>query len=69
MRLSSMTAPNLDNKIHPKSPVSLDIVIVGAGLSGLGAAISCSLSGHKVTVYESATELQEVSRSDSRVRL
>jgi salicylate hydroxylase len=47
---------------HLKSPVSLDIIIVGAGLSGLAAAVSCSLSGHKVTIFESATALQEVSR-------
>ncbi|RGP75345.1 FAD binding domain-containing [Fusarium longipes] len=45
---------------HLKSPVSLDIIIVGAGLSGLAAAVSCSLSGHKVTIFESATALQEV---------
>lgn len=45
---------------HLKSPVSLDIIIVGAGLSGLAAAVSCSLSGHKVTIFESATVLQEV---------
>ncbi|KAI1199280.1 hypothetical protein F5X97DRAFT_297301 [Nemania serpens] len=44
---------------HPKSPVALNIIIVGAGLSGLAAAISCTLSGHNVTVFESAKELQE----------
>ena len=46
---------------HRKSPVSLDIIIVGAGLSGLASAVSCLLSGHKVTIFESATALQEVS--------
>ncbi|KAL6922255.1 hypothetical protein FSST1_006281 [Fusarium sambucinum] len=45
---------------HPKSPLPLDIIIVGAGLSGLAAAVSCSLSGHRVTIFESATALQEV---------
>ncbi|KAM0237866.1 hypothetical protein ACHAP5_008874 [Fusarium lateritium] len=45
---------------HLKSPVSLDIIIVGAGLSGLAAAVSCSLSGHKVTIFESAAALQEI---------
>ncbi|KAI0532300.1 hypothetical protein GGR58DRAFT_188376 [Xylaria digitata] len=45
---------------HAKSPVTLDIIIVGAGLSGLAAAISSALSGHNVTVLESARELQEV---------
>jgi flavin-dependent dehydrogenase len=38
----------------------LDIVVVGAGLSGLAASIQCALSGHGVTVLESAKELAEV---------
>ncbi|KAI1263677.1 hypothetical protein F5Y18DRAFT_393817 [Xylariaceae sp. FL1019] len=45
---------------HEKSPLSLDIVVVGAGLSGLAAAISSALSGHKVTVLEAAPRLQEI---------
>lgn len=45
---------------HLKSPISLDIIVVGAGLSGLAAAVSCLLSGHKVTILESASALQEV---------
>ncbi|KAK7403073.1 hypothetical protein QQX98_011184 [Neonectria punicea] len=45
---------------HLKSPVSLDVIIVGAGLSGLAAAISCALSGHNVIVFESTGELSEV---------
>ncbi|KAL1863066.1 hypothetical protein VTK73DRAFT_6491 [Phialemonium thermophilum] len=44
----------------PRSPVSLDIVIVGAGLAGLGAAIASALSGHNVTVLESAEALLEI---------
>ncbi|OCL07385.1 FAD/NAD(P)-binding domain-containing protein [Glonium stellatum] len=39
---------------------ALDVVIVGAGLSGLAASIQCALSGHHVTVLESAKELAEV---------
>lgn len=38
----------------------LDIAIIGAGLSGLAAAIQCALSGHYVTVLEGARELAEV---------
>lgn len=38
----------------------LQVVIVGAGLAGLAAAVSTALSGHQVTVLESAKELLEV---------
>ncbi|KAI0401996.1 hypothetical protein F4802DRAFT_392795 [Xylaria palmicola] len=44
---------------HVNSPVTLNIIVVGAGLSGLAAAISSALSGHQVTVFESAKDLQE----------
>jgi salicylate hydroxylase len=39
---------------------SLNILVVGAGLSGLATAISCAQSGHTVTVLEQAAELAEV---------
>lgn len=42
------------------SPAPLDVTIVGAGLSGLSAAISCALGGHNVLVLEGAKELAEV---------
>ncbi|PWY91381.1 FAD binding domain protein [Aspergillus sclerotioniger CBS 115572] len=38
----------------------LDIIIVGAGLSGLATAICCTMSGHTVIVLEQAKELAEV---------
>lgn len=44
-------------------PSPLDVTIVGAGLAGLAAAVSCSLAGHKVLVVEAARELAEVQRN------
>lgn len=38
----------------------LEILIVGAGLAGLGSAISCALAGHRVRVLEAAEEIKEV---------
>ncbi|OJJ48752.1 hypothetical protein ASPZODRAFT_1667690 [Penicilliopsis zonata CBS 506.65] len=38
----------------------LHIVVVGAGLGGIAAAISCATSGHTVEVIEQARELAEV---------
>lgn len=50
-----------DSVSHKTSDVKLDVITVGAGLSGLAAAISIALSGHQVAVFESATELLEAS--------
>ena len=41
-------------------PFKLRIVIVGAGLGGLSAAIACALAGHDVIVLEGAKQLAEV---------
>nr|RBR00769.1 hypothetical protein FVER53263_11006 [Fusarium verticillioides] len=41
-------------------PSRLHVVIVGAGLGGLGAAIAVRLAGHDVTVLESAPAIGEV---------
>ena len=40
--------------------ITLKVIIVGAGLSGLGAGIQSALSGHTVLILESAKELGEV---------
>lgn len=52
--------------IQQQSPVKLDIIVVGAGISGLATAISTALSGHNVTVFESAKELLEVRPEGNR---
>jgi salicylate hydroxylase len=46
---------------HRTTKAPLDIIIVGAGLGGLSAAISCALAGHNVLVLEGAKQLAEVS--------
>lgn len=38
----------------------LDIIIVGGGLAGLAAGISCALAKHKVKILEGAKQLTEV---------
>jgi cation diffusion facilitator CzcD-associated flavoprotein CzcO len=38
----------------------LRIIVVGAGLSGLGVGIQSALAGHSVLILESAKELGEV---------
>ncbi|KAI1143259.1 FAD/NAD(P)-binding domain-containing protein [Hypoxylon sp. FL0543] len=43
-----------------QSPIRLDVIVVGAGISGLAAAIETALSGHHVTVFEAATGLHEI---------
>ncbi|ROW17101.1 hypothetical protein VPNG_01393 [Cytospora leucostoma] len=45
---------------QPTSPIKLDVIVVGAGISGLATAVSTALSGHNVKVFETAKELLEV---------
>ncbi|KAL5114754.1 hypothetical protein ACEQ8H_007371 [Pleosporales sp. CAS-2024a] len=52
--------PEIIQKQKRDASTQLDVVIVGAGLGGLAAAISILLAGHKVHILESATEIGEV---------
>ncbi|KAI9671851.1 MAG: hypothetical protein M1831_003379 [Alyxoria varia] len=44
----------------------LDIAICGGGIGGLSASIALALDGHKVTVFEAASKLDEVQNTHSR---
>jgi len=39
----------------------LNVIIIGAGIGGLGAALAIRQAGHHVTVLEQAAEFVEVS--------
>ncbi|KAH0354221.1 FAD/NAD(P)-binding domain-containing protein, partial [Aureobasidium melanogenum] len=59
MKSGSFNVPILKQQIRDEGS-QLNIIIVGAGLGGLGAAISLLLAGHKVHVLESASKIAEV---------
>ncbi|EQB55920.1 FAD binding domain-containing protein [Colletotrichum gloeosporioides Cg-14] len=50
----------IQQKIQRDASSRLHVIIVGAGLGGLGAAIATLLAGHEVTVLESAPAIGEV---------
>jgi hypothetical protein len=45
---------------HPKARTPLNILIIGAGITGLTSALALSLTGHRVTIYEAANSLTEI---------
>ncbi|KAI1486356.1 FAD binding domain-containing protein [Biscogniauxia mediterranea] len=47
-------------KMERDEQSKLNVIVVGAGLGGLGAAIAILLAGHHVTVLEAAREIGEV---------
>ncbi|KAH9889599.1 FAD/NAD(P)-binding domain-containing protein [Xylariomycetidae sp. FL2044] len=52
--------PTVKEKLIRDASSQLHVIIVGAGLGGLGAAIAIMLAGHKVTILESAAEIGEI---------
>ena len=61
-----MTTTDRSTSIAGK--LQCDVIVVGAGLAGLAAAISIQRTGHRVTVLERMPVLQEV-RKAYEVRL
>ncbi|KAI1205780.1 FAD/NAD(P)-binding domain-containing protein [Annulohypoxylon truncatum] len=58
--MSPRPPPRTWQKIDRDPSSQLHVIIVGAGLGGLGAAIAILLAGHDVTVLESASEIGEI---------
>lgn len=56
--------PNV-NIVNMTAKCQLDVIIVGAGMGGLGTALALRQAGHRVTVLEQAPEFVEVSRNHS----
>ncbi|CCC13367.1 hypothetical protein SMACR_06864 [Sordaria macrospora] len=46
----------------PFPPTGLHILIVGAGFAGLSAAIECERKGHRVTLFEKVSSIDEITR-------
>jgi salicylate hydroxylase len=63
-RFDNVSNPTHDVSHHTapskEATIKLDIIITGAGLGGLAAAIALRRHGHEVTIFEKAPELGEV---------
>jgi 2-polyprenyl-6-methoxyphenol hydroxylase-like FAD-dependent oxidoreductase len=46
--------------MNGSNSVGLDIIVIGGGLAGLGAAIALRQKGHHVTIYEQSRFANEV---------
>ncbi|KAJ5612033.1 Monooxygenase FAD-binding [Penicillium lagena] len=44
----------------PRAKLPLDVIVVGAGIGGMAAALTLGLRGHRVVVLEAAPKLMEV---------
>ncbi|TDZ19571.1 FAD-dependent monooxygenase OpS4 [Colletotrichum orbiculare MAFF 240422] len=58
--MASASSYVVQEKIQRDESSRLHVIVVGAGLGGLGAAIATLLAGHEVTVLESASNIGEV---------
>lgn len=55
-----MTVSGTEDNGIKEAVYQLHLIVVGAGLAGLAAAISTRLEGHRVTILEKAQVLQEI---------
>ena len=60
LKVSNSSQPLKDSSMIMRNSDILKVIIVGAGLGGLGAAVAILLAGHDVLVLESAAEISEV---------
>lgn len=57
---SGTTAQFISQAGPRQAPLPLNVIIVGAGISGLSTAFLLGRAGHRVTILEAASELGEI---------